>query len=76
MKRKVNVGGIVIGDGSVSIQSMTNTKTKDVDATVAQIVELQRAGCQLVRCSVPDEESAAALKEIIKNVEVLSLIHI
>ena len=61
MKRKVNVGGIVIGDGSVSIQSMTNTKTKDVDATVAQIVELQRAGCQLVRCSVPDEESAAAL---------------
>ena len=70
MKRKVNVGGIVIGDGSVSIQSMTNTKTKDVDATVAQIVELQRAGCQLVRCSVPDEESAAALKEIIKNVDV------
>lgn len=70
MKRKVKVGDIVIGDGSVTIQSMTNTKTKDVDATVAQIIQLQDAGCQLVRCSVPDEESAQALKEIIKNVSV------
>lgn len=70
MKRKVRVGDIVIGDGSVTIQSMTNTRTSDVEATVAQIIELQKAGCQLVRCSVPDEESAIALKEIIKNVSL------
>ena len=70
MKRVVKVGNISIGDGNVSIQSMTNTKTSDVDATVAQINALKDAGCQLVRCSVPDEESAIALKEITKAVDV------
>lgn len=69
-KRLVNVGNIVIGDGNVSIQSMTNTKTSDIDATIKQITDLKNAGCQLVRCSVPDEESAIALKTIIKNVDV------
>ena len=77
MKRVVNVGNISIGDGSVSIQSMTNTKTSDIDATVAQIKALEDAGCQLVRCSVPDEESAVALKEIVKavNVPIIADIH-
>ncbi|MDE6605663.1 MAG: flavodoxin-dependent (E)-4-hydroxy-3-methylbut-2-enyl-diphosphate synthase [Clostridia bacterium] len=70
MKRRVKVGNTVIGDGNVTIQSMTNTKTSDIDSTVAQIKALEDAGCQLVRCSVPDEESATALKEIIKNVNV------
>ncbi|MDE6210418.1 MAG: flavodoxin-dependent (E)-4-hydroxy-3-methylbut-2-enyl-diphosphate synthase [Clostridia bacterium] len=70
MKRQVKVGNTVIGDGNVTIQSMTNTKTSDIDSTVAQIKALEDAGCQLVRCSVPDEESATALKEIIKNVNV------
>ncbi len=70
MKKTVKVGNINIGDGNVSIQSMTNTKTSDIDATVAQINALEGAGCQLVRCSVPDEESAIALKEIIKNVNI------
>lgn len=70
MKKTVKVGNINIGDGNVSIQSMTNTKTSDIDATVAQIKALESAGCQLVRCSVPDEESAIALKEIIKNVNI------
>lgn len=70
MKKTVKVGNINIGDGNVSIQSMTNTKTSDIDATVAQIKACESAGCQLVRCSVPDEESAIALKEIIKNVNI------
>ncbi len=70
MKKTVKVGNINIGDGNVSIQSMTNTKTSDIDATVAQIKALEGAGCQLVRSSVPDEESAIALKEIIKNVNI------
>ena len=69
-KRIVNVGNVRIGDGKVSIQSMTNTKTSDVDATIAQIKQLEQVGCQLVRCSVPDEQSAEALKEIIANVDV------
>lgn len=77
MKKKIKVGNVVIGDGNVSIQSMTNTKTSDVDATVKQINALQNAGCQLVRCSVPDEDSAIALKEIIKqvNVPIIADIH-
>ena len=77
MKRVVKVGNISIGDGSVSIQSMTNTKTCDIDSTIAQIKALENAGCQLVRCSVPDEESAKALKEIIKavNVPIIADIH-
>ncbi|MDE7348401.1 MAG: flavodoxin-dependent (E)-4-hydroxy-3-methylbut-2-enyl-diphosphate synthase [Clostridia bacterium] len=70
MKRQVKVGDTVIGDGNVTIQSMTNTKTSDIDGTVKQINALEAEGCQLVRCSVPDEESAVALKEIIKNVNV------
>ena len=69
-KRTVAVGNVKIGNSSVSIQSMTNTKTEDIDATIAQINKLQQAGCQLVRCSVPDEKSAIALKEIVKNVSV------
>ncbi len=69
-KRGVRVGNVNIGDGSVSIQSMTNTKTDDVEATVNQINRLSEVGCELVRCSVPDENSAIALKEIIKNVRV------
>lgn len=77
MKRVVKVGNVSIGDGSVSIQSMTNTKTSDIDGTVKQIYRLEEADCQLVRCSVPDEESAIALKEIIKavNVPIIADIH-
>ena len=69
-KRVVRVGNVNIGDGSVSIQSMTNTKTDDVLSTIEQINSLSSSGCQLVRCSVPDEASALALKEIVRNVSV------
>lgn len=69
-KRIVEVGGVSIGNGKITVQSMTNTKTSDIDATIEQILKLEKAGCELVRSSVPDEESAIALKEIIKNIHI------
>lgn len=63
--RKVAVGPVDIGGGSpVSVQSMTNTDTRDVRATVAQIRQLAKAGCEIVRLAVPDAEAARALKRI------------
>ncbi len=68
MKRAVYCGDVKIGGNEpVSIQSMTNTKTADVKATLGQIQELEEAGCQIVRLAVPDMDSAYALKEIRKK---------
>jgi len=65
MSRVVKVGKVFIGKGyPVSIQSMTNTKTTDVDATVKQIKELVVAGCEIVRVAVPDLESARSIRRI------------
>ncbi len=67
----VDVGGVKMGgDNPVRIQSMTNTKTEDVKATVAQILRLEDAGCELVRCTVPTMEAACALKEIKKQIHI------
>ncbi len=69
--RAVRVGSVIIGgDAPVSIQSMTNTRTEDVDATVDQIRELAAAGCDIVRCAVPNEKAAEALKEIVPQVQI------
>jgi len=69
--RKVNIGGVVIGgDMPVAIQSMTNTKTEDVAATVAQIKELTEAGCDIIRCAVPTIEAAKALSDIKKQITI------
>lgn len=71
MKKQIVVGGVPIGGGApVTIQSMTNTPTQDVAATVAQILELERAGCEIIRCTVPDMEAAAALSEIKKQIHI------
>lgn len=71
MSRRVNCGGIAIGGGSsITIQSMTNTDTRNVAATVAQIRALKDAGCDIVRCAIPDMEAADAFKEIRKQVSV------
>ena len=65
--RKVKVGNLFIGgDAKVTIQSMTNTDTRDVEKTLKQIRELYNAGCEIVRCAVLDMEAAEALKEITK----------
>ena len=69
--REVKVGNLVIGGGNeVVIQSMTNTFTSDVEATVAQIKRLEEAGCQLVRMTINTPEAAEAIKEIKKRVSV------
>ncbi|MGL4761411.1 MAG: flavodoxin-dependent (E)-4-hydroxy-3-methylbut-2-enyl-diphosphate synthase [Sarcina sp.] len=69
--RKVKVGNVYVGgDSRVTVQSMTNTDTRDVDATVAQIEQLQNAGCDIIRCAVPDMEAAQAIKEIVKRVTI------
>ena len=69
--RQIMVGDIAVGgDAPISVQSMTNTLTTDVAATVTQIQELEDAGADIVRVSCPDEGSTAALKEIVKNVTV------
>lgn len=64
-RRAVNVGGVVIGGGApIVVQSMTNTDTRDVEATVAQINRLHAAGCEIVRVAVPDQAAADALPAI------------
>ncbi len=69
--REVTIGNVTIGGvHKVAIQSMTNTKTEDVAATVAQIHELEKAGCDIIRCAVPTMEAAAALKEIKKQIRI------
>ncbi|NGM83593.1 flavodoxin-dependent (E)-4-hydroxy-3-methylbut-2-enyl-diphosphate synthase [Paenibacillus sp. 7124] len=69
--RPVNVGGITIGgNNEVVIQSMCTTKTADVEATVAEILRLEEAGCQVVRVTVNNEEAAAAIKEIKQRIHI------
>ena len=69
--KSVNVGGVLVGDGNpISIQSMTNTDTSDVLSTVKQINDLQAAGADIVRVSVPGYDEAAAFKEIRKAVNI------
>ncbi len=67
----VHIGNKVIGGGNpILIQSMTNTKTQDVEATVAQIQKLTDAGCDIIRCAVPDMEAAEALGKIKKQISI------
>lgn len=69
--RVVKIGDRVIGGGNpILIQSMTNTRTEDVEATVAQIQRLTAAGCEIIRCTVPTMEAALALKEIKKQIAI------
>ena len=71
MTKKINVGGLEIGGGSaVTVQSMCNTKTWDVEATVAQIRRLQSAGCEIVRLAVPNQRAAEAISAIKEQVDV------
>ena len=69
--KEVHIGNRVIGGANpILIQSMTNTKTEDVAATVAQIRKLTKAGCDIIRCAVPTMEAAKALVEIKKQIEI------
>ncbi|MBQ7679562.1 MAG: flavodoxin-dependent (E)-4-hydroxy-3-methylbut-2-enyl-diphosphate synthase [Butyrivibrio sp.] len=69
--KQVRIGDLTIGGGTpIRIQSMTNTPTEDVAATVAQILALEEAGCEIVRCTVPTQEAAEALGRIKKQVHI------
>lgn len=69
--RQVKIGSCVIGGGNpIRIQSMTNTRTEDVAATVDQIQRLTAAGCEIIRCAVPTKEAALALREIKKEIKI------
>ncbi len=69
--RVIQIGNVKIGGGHpVAIQSMTNTKTEDIEAAVKQILALEKAGCDIVRSTVPTKEAAKALKEIKKQIHI------
>jgi len=66
--RRIYVGGVPIGGGApVTVQSMTNTRTEDIEATCAQIAAMRQAGCDIVRTAVPNAQAARALKEIVRR---------
>ena len=69
--RKISIGNVTIGGGSaVAVQSMTNTRTEDIAGTVSQILALERAGCEIIRCAVPTMEAAESLGEIKKQIHI------
>lgn len=69
--KAITIGNVTIGGGNpVRIQSMCNTKTEDVEATVAQILALEQAGCEIIRVAVPTMEAAAAIREIKKQIHI------
>ena len=71
LTKEVSVGNVKIGgENPVAIQSMTNTPTEDVDTTVEQILRLEAAGCEIIRCAVPTMEAAEALREIKKRIHI------
>jgi len=76
--RKIKIGNIFIGgDSPIAVQSMTNTKTIDIKGTIEQIKNLEHIGCDIIRVAVPDEDSAKAIKEIKKfiNIPLVADIH-
>ena len=76
--RQIYVGTVAIGgDAPIAVQSMTNTKTQDAKATLEQIHKLTDAGCDIIRCAVPDMDAALALKEIVQGspIPVIADIH-
>ena len=76
--KPINIGDVKVGgDSPITVQSMTKTDTRDISATARQISELEDAGCEIVRCAVPDMEAAKALKQIksLANIPVIADIH-
>lgn len=69
--KEIKIGNVKIGGGNpIAIQSMTNTPTENVEATVAQIHRLEKAGCEIIRCTVPTLAAAEAIKEIKKQISI------
>ncbi len=75
--RKIRVGAVEIGgDAPISVQTMTNTLTSDAEATIAQVQACAEAGADIVRVSCPDKDSTAALKQIVRAVDVRCAEHL
>lgn len=70
MKRKVKVGGVTLGDGNIYIQSMLNVPYEDIEGNVRQAVELEKAGCEIVRVSVPTIEAAGLIPAIKEKISI------
>ena len=71
LTREIKIGNVKIGNNNpIVIQSMCNTKTEDVNATVNQILRLEAAGCEIIRCAVPTMEAAKAFSEIKKEIHI------
>lgn len=69
--RQINIGSVPIGsDAPVCVQSMTSTRTQDVEKTICQILRLERAGCEIIRVAVPDMDAAAAIKKIKARIHI------
>lgn len=69
--RKIKIGDIYVGgDSPITVQSMTNTDTRDIASTVSQILRLEEEGCQIIRCAVPDMEASEALAKITKQIHI------
>ena len=69
--KKIGIGDVIIGGGSpIAIQSMTNTRTEEVEATVAQVLALEKAGCETIRCAVPTMEAAQAIGKIKERIHI------
>lgn len=69
--KEINIGGRLIGgDNPILIQSMTNTKTSNIEDTVNQIISLEKAGCEIIRVAIPNMESAKAIKDIKRNINI------
>ena len=70
-RKKVQIGNVCIGGGErIAIQSMTNTKTEDVEACVAQILKLEKAGCDIIRVAVPTMEAAESIRKIKEQIHI------
>ncbi len=75
--RQIHIGPVAIGGGApISVQSMTNTDTRDIEATVAQIRRLEKAGCELIRVAVPDMEAAVAIRGIRERITIPLIVDI
>ena len=69
--KKIQIGNMCIGGGQpIAIQSMTNSKTEDVEATVSQILALEKAGCEIIRCAVPTMEAASSIRKIKEQIHI------
>ena len=78
VSRQIHVGDVPVGgDAPVAVQSMTKTDTRDAEATIMQIYEVAAAGCDIIRCAVPNMDAAKALKEICSRapIPVIADIH-